>query len=237
MYLLDIHTHSIASGHGSTDTIADLARTAAARGLKILGVSDHAPSTMCSGTTSYFRGLAMAPRRRLGVELLYGVELNILDYTGRVDLDRATLSSLDYAIASMHRPNLRPGNTEQNTSAYVGAMKNPYVSVIGHCDDTHYPVNYEALVAEAVRSHVLLEINNSSLSPDGYRGDTRSNVRQILRLCKAAGHPVLLSSDSHGKRHVGDFSCIEPLLRECRFPEELIINRSCAALKCFLIRE
>ena len=43
MYLLDIHTHSIASGHGSTDTIADLARAAVAKGLKLLGVSDHAP--------------------------------------------------------------------------------------------------------------------------------------------------------------------------------------------------
>ncbi len=237
MYLLDIHTHSIASGHGSTDTIADLARTAASRGLKLLGVSDHAPSTMCAGTTSYFRGLAMAPRRRFGVELLYGVELNILDYAGHVDLDAVTLSSLNYAIASMHRPNLRAGSIKQNTSAYIGAMKNPYVSVIGHCDDTRYPVDYGALVAEAARSHVLLEINNSSLSPDGYRGDTRDNIRRILQLCKAAGHPVLLSSDSHGREHIGDFSCIEPLLRECRFPEELIINHSPASLKRFLIRE
>jgi len=237
MYLLDIHTHSIASGHGSSDTIVELAKTAAARGLKLLGVSDHAPSTMCAGTSSYFRGLAMAPRHRMGVELLYGVELNILDYEGRVDLDTVTLSSLDYAIASIHRPNLKPGTVCQNTAAYVGAMRNPYVSVIGHCDDAHYPADYKILVSEAVRSHVLLEINNSSLSPNGYRGDTRDNVRCILQLCKAAGHPVLLSSDSHGKSHVGDFSCIEPLLRECRFPEKLIINHSCAALKRFLLHE
>ena len=237
MYLLDIHTHSIASGHGSTDTIADLARAAVAKGLKLLGVSDHAPSTMCAGTTSYFRGLVMAPRHRLGMELLYGVELNILDYAGHIDLDTATLSSLDYAIASIHRPNLRPGNIKQNTSAYIGAMKNPYVSVIGHCDDARYPVDYDALVKEAVNSHVLLEINNSSLSPDGYRGDTRDNVRRIMHLCKAARHPVLLSSDSHGKEHVGDFSYIEPFLKECQFPESLVINHSPAALKRFLIRE
>ena len=237
MYLLDIHTHSIASGHGSTDTIADLARAAVAKGLKLLGVSDHAPSTMCAGTTSYFRGLVMAPRHHLGMELLYGVELNILDYAGHIDLDTATLSSLDYAIASIHRPNLRPGNIKQNTSAYIGAMKNPYVSVIGHCDDARYPVDYDALVKEAVNSHVLLEINNSSLSPDGYRGDTRDNVRRIMHLCKAARHPVLLSSDSHGKEHVGDFSYIEPFLKECRFPESLVINHSPAALKRFLIRE
>lgn len=116
-------------------------------------------------------------------------------------------------------------------------MKNPYVSVIGHCDDARYPVDYDALVKEAVHSHVLLEINNSSLSPDGYRGDTRDNVRRIMHLCKAARHPVLLSSDSHGKEHVGDFSYIEPFLKECRFPESLVINHSPAALKRFLIRE
>ena len=36
--------------------------------------------------------------------------------------------------------------------------------------------------------------------------------------------PVLLSSDSHGKGHVGDITYILPLLSECDFPLELIIN-------------
>lgn len=236
MYSADIHTHSIASGHATQATIADLAKAARGRGLTLLGVSDHAPSTMCAGTASYFRSLSMAPKIRCGVELLYGIELNILDYSGRVDMDPVTLSGLDYAIASMHRPNIRPGSREENTAAYIGAMKNPYVSVIGHCDDAHYPADYEALAEAAVRHHVLLEINDSSLSPEGYRGDTRDNVRRILTLCKKLEHPILLSSDSHGTARIGDFSHIEPYLRECGIPERLILNLHPVELKRWLLR-
>lgn len=236
MFSADIHTHSIASGHATQSTITDLAKAAKVRGLSLLGVSDHAPSTMCAGTASYFRSLSMAPKNRCGVDLLYGIELNILDYTGRVDMDPVTLSSLDYAIASMHRPNIRPGSREDNTTAYIGAMSNPYVSVIGHCDDAHYPVDYEALAEAAVSSHILLEINNSSLAPDGYRGDTRDNVRAILTLCKKLDHPILLSSDSHGTALVGDFHYILPYLKECDIPDRLILNLDPVKLKRYLLR-
>lgn len=39
MYLSDIHTHSIASGHGTTCTISDMAKAASKKGLKLLGIS------------------------------------------------------------------------------------------------------------------------------------------------------------------------------------------------------
>ena len=50
MYLSDIHTHSIASGHGTTCTISDMAKAASKKGLKLLGISDHGPGTLASGT-------------------------------------------------------------------------------------------------------------------------------------------------------------------------------------------
>ena len=37
----DIHTHTIASGHASTATITDMAKAAASRNLKLLGISDR----------------------------------------------------------------------------------------------------------------------------------------------------------------------------------------------------
>ena len=79
MYLSDIHTHSIASGHGTTCTISDMAKAASKKGLKLLGISDHGPGTLASGTSSYFRSLPFYPRKRFGIDILYGVELNILD--------------------------------------------------------------------------------------------------------------------------------------------------------------
>ena len=57
MYLSDIHTHSIASGHGTTCTISDMAKAASRKGLKLLGITDHGPGTlaaMCNMSHSTF---------------------------------------------------------------------------------------------------------------------------------------------------------------------------------------
>ena len=176
MYLSDIHTHSIASGHGTSCTISDMAKEASRKGLKLLGISDHGPGTLASGTSSYFRSLPFCPRKRFGIELLYGVELNILDTEGHIDLSDELLNNLDYAIISMHRQNYRSGSVSENTQAYINAMKHPAVKVLGHCDDPHFPVDYDALARAARNEHVIFEINEASLTPGSYRGDTRANV-------------------------------------------------------------
>lgn len=234
MFEFDPHLHSIASGHASSSTITDLAKKAAFVGLKMIGITDHGPATIGSSRAAYFRNLAYAPKVRCGIEILYGVELNILDYSGTVDLEDEILENLDYAIVSMHMPNIKPGTVEENTFAYVNAMNHPKVRIIGHCDDVKYPVDYEALIIAAKHYGVALEINNSSLSPEGYRGDVRENVRTILAICKKLAHPVVLSSDSHGAEHVGEFTYALELIKELDFPKELILNYSLKAFKSFI---
>lgn len=234
MFEFDPHIHSIASGHASKNTIADLAKKGASLGLSMIGITDHGPATMCSSRASYFRNLSYAPKKRCGIDILYGVELNILDKEGTVDLDDEILRNLDYAIISMHLPNIKPGTTEENTFAYVNAMKHPKVKIVGHCEDTRYPVDYEALTIAAKHYGLALEINNSSLSPEGYRGDVRKNVRTILAMCKKHQHPVVLSSDSHGVKHVGDFTYAMEMVKECHFPEGLILNDSAKRFKSFI---
>lgn len=234
MNQLDIHTHSIASGHATTCTIADMAKAAYNKGLSLLGITDHGPATLRSCKPSYFKSLAMAPKNRCGIELLYGVELNILDYKGTVDLDADTLSVLDYAIASIHTKNLKPGSRAENTEAYIGAMKNPYVRMIGHCDDTKYNVDYQALVQAAKENKILLEVNNSSLSPDGYRGDTRENNLELLKWCKEYRMPIVLSSDSHGTEHIGDIQYAEKFVLDFDYPADLIFNYNYYKFKEFI---
>ena len=235
MFEFDPHLHCIASGHGTTDTITDLAKQAAKKHLNMIGLTDHGPATMHSGKVSYFRNLRYAPKKRCGVDILYGVELNILDYNGTVDLEDEILEHLDYAIISMHTQNVKPGSVEENTFAYINAMKHPKVKIIGHCDDVKFPVDYEALMVAAKHYGVVFEINNASLSPNGYRGDTRENVRRILELCKKHHYPVLLSSDSHGKKDVGNFKYALKMITETNFPEELILNRSAEEVRKMII--
>lgn len=257
--LADIHTHCIASGHGTQDTITDMARAAAERSLQVLGLSDHGPATPGAADSSYFRNLLLAERKRFGVSLLYGAELNILNENGDVDLDDSLIQALDYAFVSIHPPTFqagvaasgtrfqidttvsntrsqagtaasgtRPqvGTTVSNTDAYIRAMRHPGVRFLGHPDDGRFPVDYERLLSAARENHVYPEINNASLMPDAYRTDGRRNSMQILSLCKKMQLPVLLSSDSHGKRHIGDMKYILPLLTECDFPQRLVLNSS-----------
>ena len=80
------------------------------KGLKLLGITDHGPGTLAAGTSSYFRSLTYAPKKRFGIELLFGVELNILDIDGHLDLNDELLGELDYAIASMHAQNYNSGS-------------------------------------------------------------------------------------------------------------------------------
>lgn len=233
-YELDIHTHTIASGHGSSATITDMVKAAKACNLKMLGISDHGPATLGGGRVSYFRNLKYAQRERLGVKMLYGAEANIINSKGNLDLSDDILKSLDYVIASMHQPVMKPGSAEENTQTYINAMKNPYVTIIGHCDDTKFPIDPFKLFAAAMKHRVLLEINNSSLSPEGYRGDTRFTDLVILNLSVHFNYPVLFSSDSHGKSHVGDFTYAADAARLAKVPRNLILNYSSKALLAFL---
>lgn len=234
MYLSDLHTHSIASGHGTSCTISDMAKEASLRGLKLLGITDHGPATLAAGTPSYFRNLTFSPKKRFGVDILYGIELNILDKEGHIDLEEELLERLDYAIVSMHAQNYKPGSMEENTEAFINAMKNPHVKILGHCDNPQYPVDYDALAACAKEEHVIFEINEASLAPYGYRGDTRANCSEILRCCRKYQIPILLSSDSHGKEHVGNFTYAADFVHQAMFPENMILNNQIPRLKVFL---
>ena len=219
---IDLHTHTLSSGHATHDSITDLAREASVRGMQILGISDHGPASPGSAGLSYFRSLALCERSRFGLELRYGVEANILDFSGALDLPDDILKQLDYCIISTHRPIFSSGSAAENTRAYIRAMKHPKVRIIGHCDDSRFPVDYSELVQAALEYEVFPEINNVSLLPESYRKDCRTNCIRLLEACRRYNCPVVLSSDSHGKSHVGDVTECVKLIRQLDFPEKLI---------------
>ena len=112
---MDLHTHSIASGHHNLDTVTMLAERASKIGLEYLGITDHAPKMQGCASVSYFRNLRYADRTLYGVKILYGAELNVLDKNGSVDLTSDVLEGLDFAIAGLHKQLFKPKNKEENT--------------------------------------------------------------------------------------------------------------------------
>lgn len=224
--IIDTHSHTIASGHQTTDTIADLAKAAFKKGLEILAITDHSPATSGSASANYFRNLKYSERRRCGVQILYGCEADILDTDGRLGLDSDLLKTLDLVIVSQHPRVFTPKTPKENTKAFIRAIKTGIVDIAGHPDDEKIPLQTEDLVKACADYHTAIELNNASLLPDGYRGNARQRDTELLELCEKFGVLVAMGSDSHGARQVGEFSLAEQLLREVSFPEKLVVNYS-----------
>lgn len=228
--VLDLHTHTLASGH-AYNTIREMARMAADKGLQALGITEHAPKMPGTCHRFYFQNLKVVPREMYGIRLLMGSEVNILDAEGHMDLSEEEIRQMDVVIASLHVPCFTPGTKEENTMAYVNAMKHPYINIIGHPDDSRYPVDYRIL-AEAAREYgKVLELNNHSLVPTSFRQNARENDLQMLECCKELKVPVVMSSDAHFDVEIADFACARQLIIESAFPEELVLNRSLEALE------
>ena len=92
--LLDVHTHTVASGHAFS-TLQEMVRTAADKGLQILGITEHTGGIPGTCSPIYFRNLPVVPRLMYGVELLLGAEINIVDYEGSLDLEEEYFKFLD----------------------------------------------------------------------------------------------------------------------------------------------
>ncbi len=221
---LDVHTHTIASGH-AYGTLTEMAREASVLGLKILGITEHAHNMPGTCDDLYFVNLRVVPREMFGIRLLLGAELNIMDEQGTVDLPDWIIHRLDLRIASIHGNLYSFGTMAQNTNAILNAMKNPRIDMIGHPDDSNCPLDYERLVKASKEYHTLLEINNNSLRMPS-RKNARENIITILKLCMAYEVPVILNSDAHFMTDLANTDYSMPIVEEVGFPKELILNYS-----------
>lgn len=222
--IIDLHTHSLASGHAYS-TVKENIEYAKINELKYYGLSEHGINMPGGPHLFYFQNLKVLPREIDGVRILKGMEANIIDYDGNIDAEiDKYIKGLDYLIASLHTVCLDPGTKEENTRATLNAMDHELVKIIGHPDDGRYPLDYEAIVKKAKDKNILLEVNNSSLSPGSFRPNARENYKELLSLCKEHKVRIILGSDAHICYQVGVFDNAQRLLDELDFPKELVIN-------------
>lgn len=233
-FVADVHMHSITSGH-AFGTIRELAAEAAARGLQVIGVTDHGPGIPGTADPIYFRNLIDAPRMLHGVEMLYGSEVNILT-GGELMMDQRTLDCLDYAVAGIHGFCYADEGAVKNTDNVIRCMKNKKVRFISHPDSNRYPMDYAALVQGAKEYGVALEVNNSSLRFPQNRPGCVENYGRMIPLCMEYGVPIVVNTDAHDPSMVGNFSAARELLARLEVREELILNNDSDKLKAFLLR-
>ena len=231
--IADLHTHTTASRHAYS-TLKENIEQAMLTDLEYLGVSDHTPgmpNTTCEG---YFHNLKVIKESINGMRVLKGAEANILDVRGQIDLPTEILSRLDYVIASLHDLVIEDMGIAANTQAVIQAMRNPYVKIIGHPDDSYFALDYKALATAAKSSGVALELNNSSLTPNSSRTGGCENALKLLEQCELAKASIMVGSDSHVWYDIGEFRYALSLLKQVGFPESLVINSDSTRFETFM---
>lgn len=103
--IYDIHTHTTFS-HGK-GSIEDNVKAAIARGLSLIGISDHGPGHKFYGVKHSNFPVMRQEIERLKpiypqIEIHLGVEANIIDPSGRLDYTEEELRYFDYVLAGYH---------------------------------------------------------------------------------------------------------------------------------------
>jgi putative hydrolase len=214
-----------------------MARMAHAKGVEGLCITDHAPDMPGTANLFYFTNFKVIPRELEGTKIFMGVELNIMNGEGEVDMPNDLLHKLDIAVASTHPPCYHDKiDKETVMNAYQNAMKNPFIDIIGHPDDGRFPIDYATLVKTAKETGTLLELNNSSQREGGFRLNSQENATTMLRFCKELKVPIVLGSDAHMDVDIAAHEMSDKLLELVDFPEALIANTSVEKLRNLMKR-
>jgi len=227
----DLHVHTIASGHGFS-TINEIAREAAARGLRAVGMTDHGPALPGGPHPYHFASLRFIPEQLHGVRILKGIEANIVA-PGELDLAARHLDRLELVVAGFHEGcGYTSGSIKENTRVLCSIMDLPQVKIISHPGNPRFPVEHDIIVRHAAATGTAIEVNNSSFGLS--RGGDSSNIERIVALC--AAHPTLLAvgSDAHIAQQVGEFAHALELIAAVGIPPERVVNRSLESTLAFL---
>jgi len=234
-FVVDTHTHTVASTHAYS-TILENVEYAKKNGMKMIGFTDHSHGGQDGAHPWHFGNLKIIPQNINDIRVIKGVEANIINDKGDLDIDEQNRFSYEYdklelVIASIHGDYEFPNTKEYHTNAYVGAAKNPRVKILGHPDDKKYDYDVETVVRACKENNTAIELNDSSLRKG--RADL-GRVKQILEACKNFGTYIACGTDAHFAPEVGNFKETHRLLDDCKFPEELVLNTSVEKMLGFL---
>ncbi len=233
--IADTHCHTLASTHAYSTIIENIS-VAKRKNLYAIAITDHAATMPGAPGKWFFMNLKSIPRTVNGVLILRGVEANIINSQGEIDLDlEKEHSNLDWVVASAHSPTFSEEITDSldMTQAYLNLSENPVINVIGHSGTPHFPYDIEKVIPYFGKNGKLVEINNHSFKA---RPDSISNCINIAKACKKHRVPVIINSDAHFCETVGESSKAVDMLKSIDFPEELVVNSSIERFNEYLKR-
>lgn len=220
MYRLsfDLHTHTPYS-HGKS-TVLDNARTAAEKGLKTLGISDHGPGHKFYGIDmkdipAMRKDIEEARIQFPDLEILLGVEANIINPSGHLDVSAEEQKNFDYVMAGYHygifgeepvrgfgtivggylhqltgKSSTRARN--YNTDLVIAALYSNRIKMLTHPGDkAAFDIDAIAKACEETGTWMEINCHHNGLSVEGIRTAAEYDVT------------FAISSDAHLAQNVG----------------------------------
>ena len=235
----DYHTHTVYS-HGKGQII-DNAIAAKEKGLEEIGISDHGFSHPAFGLTKRkvpkMKGEILAAKEKTGVNVLLGVESNIIGTDGKVDLPVSLYDDFDIFLAGIHKFVLYKFNSifslatpdlfytyfkglnvpesvkRTNTKTFINVIKNNPVDVITHLNFCCFADAKE--VAKAAADYgTYIELNAKKVHV------TDDEIYEMLK----TDAKFIVSSDAHTPSRVGEISLVERMVDRLNFPKSRIAN-------------
>jgi DNA polymerase (family 10) len=217
------HVHTTWSDGAAT--IAEMARAARDAGFGYAGITEHSKAASYAGGLDstqlerQARAIARARREVPGFAILHGVEVDVLP-DGSLDLDDATLASLDFVIASVHARLDMP--EREMTSRLLRAVSHPLVTILGHptgrllLGRKGCAFDIEAVATAAAANDTFLEINANPQRLD--LGE------DLVRRAAARGACFAIDPDAHSPRGVRDTALGVSVARRAGLAAAQVLN-------------
>ncbi len=227
MLKIDLHIHTIASGHANC-TLVEYINQAKKNKMKTIGITDHGPANSETVVTEiYFTELMRIPKKVKGIRILKGIEANIIG-DGQIDISSKAINQMDYVMAGMHKhAGFVDQGSEKNTAAIINLIKSGNIDILTHPFVMNFNVDIEKIAHAACQNDVLLEVNAFYLT--GIRGPEKhlenlTNLKKIIKIVKEHKKKVIVNSDAHNIWELGDDSCLKKIKKEIGLSEDMIIN-------------
>jgi putative hydrolase len=223
MLKVDFHTHSIASGH-AINTIYEMVHVAKNKGITHLGITEHGPMMEGASHSGYF-WISNQLTRLESIEIFLGIEANIINQDGEIDLDKDLLSKQRIVSAGLHKKTPLDDCLNANyTESIMNAISNPSIKIVTHPYRPEFPTDLEQIFHEAYKQDTLLELNNSVFGYAYHLPELIFNYTKLVKLCKKYDFPIIIGSDAHVAEKIGDDTNIKHIQKKLNLPEELIVN-------------
>lgn len=236
----DYHTHTKYSRHNhGKGSVLENASVACNKGLKQIAITDHGFSHRTYGVRRgqipQVKEDILNAKEITGVDILLGVEANLVSCDGKVDIEESDLQYLDIVLMGYHKMarmdsvkdtnklffanyfgnpyNPSKERIARNTTAFLRALDKYPIDVITHLN-YGCPTDTLAVARMAKEKGTLIELNGKRIN----------FTDEELLIMAGEGVKFIVNSDAHEPEKVGECNNAINTIFRLGLPLSLVVN-------------